>query len=126
MVDVRGKSLGFTLIEVMIVVAIIGLLAAIALPSYLEQVRKSHRTDAQTAMLELAQRLERCFTMENAYDASPCPSSQDTVRYEITAAVPTPTSFIITAVPQGVQAADSCGDLEINHLGTRKPANCWN
>ena len=62
---------GFTLIEVMIVVAIVGILAAIAYPSYQQHVRSSRRADAQAALLELAQFMERRFTENNGYDLAP-------------------------------------------------------
>ena len=64
---------GFSLIELVIAVAIVGILAAIAYPTYQEQVRKGKRTDATSSLLELAQRLERCYTQNNAYDHADCP-----------------------------------------------------
>ncbi len=60
---------GFTLIEIMIVVAIVGILAAIAYPSYQDSVRKSRRADAKTALLEVAQLEERFFSVNNQYSA---------------------------------------------------------
>lgn len=121
---------GFTLIELMIVVAVIAVLAAIAVPAYTEQVRKSHRADAQTAMLELAQRLERCFTLNNAYNHADCPTAQNTGRYNITPTA-TATTFTISAAPTtvGGQTKDACGTMTLDHRGTRgpaSPASCWN
>lgn len=63
----QKQQAGFTLIEVMIVVAIIGVLAGIAYPSYLEQVRKSSRSDAIVLINDVAQRMQRCFTAQNTY-----------------------------------------------------------
>jgi type IV pilus assembly protein PilE len=66
------KALGFTLIELMIVVAIIGVLAAIAYPSYMSSIRKSHRADAKVQLNDIAVRLQRCFTANSTFltDAS--------------------------------------------------------
>ncbi len=61
---------GFTLIELMIGVAIIGILAGIAYPSYLKQVQKSNRSDAKVELNETAQRLQRCFTAHGKYDTA--------------------------------------------------------
>ncbi len=64
----RQRSLGFTLIEVMIVVAIIGILAAIAYPSYQNQMQKTRRADAKASLMELAQFMERNYSTSGAYD----------------------------------------------------------
>lgn len=58
---------GFTLIELMTVVAVVGILSAIAYPSYVEHIRKSRRTDAKNALLDLASRQERYLTVHNTY-----------------------------------------------------------
>lgn len=63
---------GFTLIELMVVVAIVAILATIAYPSYEEQVRKTRRAEGKVALNEVASRLERCFTRFNAYNAAGC------------------------------------------------------
>ena len=64
----RQRSLGFTLIEVMVVVAIIGILAAIGYPSYQNQVQKTRRADAKAALMEFAQGAERYYTQNGDYD----------------------------------------------------------
>ena len=67
----RGER-GFTFIELVVVLAIIALLAAIAYPSYMGQVRKSRRSDAQVALLNIAQVFERCYTELNVYNNTAC------------------------------------------------------
>ena len=70
-VETGRKSAGFTLIELMIVVVIVAVLASIAIPSYETQIRKSRRTDAKTAVLDLAGREEKYFSLNNTYTTSP-------------------------------------------------------
>jgi type IV pilus assembly protein PilE len=65
------RSSGFTLIELMVVVAIVAIIAAIAIPTYQVQIRESRRTDAKTAVLDLAAREEKYFSLNNAYTGSP-------------------------------------------------------
>ena len=126
--DAQG---GFTLIELMIVVVVIAILAAIAIPNYTNYVRQSHRADAQSEMLRLAQALERCFTRHRSYEGESCPDEAppNTARYEFELEVPTATTFTITADPIAGSGQDrgTCGVLlELTHIGERNPGDCWN
>ncbi len=136
------RSLGFTLIELMIAVAIVGILAAIAYPSYQEQVRKGRRADAMAQLVTLAQAYERYYTSNNTYegflDSVPAAQrnspTQGTAYYVITRTQETRTSFTLMATPQtaGNQSSDRCGKLTLNHLGqknivdaTATREECW-
>lgn len=123
---------GFTLIELMIVVAVVAILAAIAYPSYNDSVRKGRRGQAKADMMELAQRLERYRTVSNRYDGyshteiTQSPTT-GTARYRIELPVQAQSTFTIHAVPLGGQTSDPCGTLTLNQAGQKTPttAGCW-
>lgn len=118
----RNRMAGFTLIELMIVVAVIAILAAIAYPSYQEHVRKSRRAQAQADLVEYAQVAERYHSVNNTYTAWVPPNNQSprtgTAHYTIGATVAAG-SFSITATPQGAQANDRCGVLATDNVGRK-------
>ena len=142
----QKRQRGFTLIEVMIVVAIVGILSAIAYPSYAEYIRRGHRADARAGLLQAQQWLERASTATGVYPTS-IPNSlqfrlsdgtQDpTKRYTIGfQAGNTNAAFTLVATRKspGPQAADRCGDFTLTHTGTRSAINlgsgttaaeCW-
>jgi type IV pilus assembly protein PilE len=147
----KHASSGFTLIELMVTVAIVTILATIAVTSYTSQVQKSRRTEAKSALLDLAGREERLFSTTNAYSnlesflgyggavamtAMPFGNNY----YTLTATVPDPAqaagipSYILTAIPVAgtSQAGDTqCGQFSVNQLGvqtvsgTSTAASCW-
>lgn len=141
----KFRQLGFTLIELMIVVAVVAVLAAIAFPSYRNQVRKSQRTDAKSSLLDLAGRQERYFTTNNVYTNVPANlgysgtfpvsvPSGTTFNYgiSVTAVGTGGNTYTATAVPNGDQANDSCGTYSINEQGVQSNSNattpsdqCW-
>lgn len=128
----RRSARGFTLMELMVVVAIVGILAAIAVPSYNEQVRKSRRADAKTQVMEIAQGLHRFFTVRNRFTGGPCPIP-DNDFYNIQCVLDD-LSFTITATPvEGTpQEEDRCGALVLDNADRRTVVDaeltaqeCW-
>jgi type IV pilus assembly protein PilE len=128
---------GFTLIELMIVVAVIAILVAIAYPAYDNYVRKTYRADAQADLMEAASYMERYYTENNTYVGAALPYSQTphggNARYNITlvTAAGPPSTFTITSTAQalGGQSSDACGNMTINNAGSKTHtgslANCW-
>ena len=120
----RSQS-GFTLIELMITVAIVGILGAIAYPSYTEYVRRGHRAEARAGLLQAQQWLERAATATGTYPlAAAFPDSLTKVpnnRYDIsyTPSGTPVSSFTLTAAPKGAQSGDKCGSYTLTNTGLR-------
>jgi type IV pilus assembly protein PilE len=136
----KPRVAGFTLIELMIVVAVIALLAAIGYPAYQEQAERARRADGKSAVLAAAQALERCRTQFGAYNNASCPDydpaeSSDEGFYAVSLPVITATTFTVTSTAQGVQLGDGeCRTMSVDHLGARtatdsgggdSTAACW-
>jgi type IV pilus assembly protein PilE len=140
----RTRQQGITLMELLTVMVIVGILSAIAIPSYTRYLLRTKRTDATVALTGFAQALERCFTRLNTYNLAGCglavPSVQNhdyTVTVDAANAATTPpspgtTTFTLTATPTGGQAQDTkCGALSITDAGvqsvsgTGPAAECW-
>mgnify|MGYP000333136426 CR=1 FL=1 len=139
-----NKLKGLSLIELMVTVAIIGILAAVALPSYQNYVMQSNRAVAKAILLENAQFMEQFYTENSRYDQtpggvavalplaqSPRPGGGGAIQYNINVATPTPNTFTLQAVPTGSMAGDVCGTLTLTNTGVQGAsggtvAQCWN
>ena len=124
----KKSQSGFTLIELMITVAIVGILASIAIPSYQDSVMKSRRADAKGALLGYANTMERHFTVNNTYVGAP--TNPGTDYYDITVSTnpaATASTYTLNAAPKGAQVNDKCGTLTLTHTGVKgaNAADCW-
>jgi type IV pilus assembly protein PilE len=140
---------GFTLMELVIAMVIIGVLTAIAIPNYTAYIQRSNRSDARSQLLEITLWMERWRTENGRYDNPANPGNRPptppfpatflqspptgTAKYTIVVATPNAITYTVTATPVGVMAGDVCGDLGINNTGQRTFTGgsgtldvCWN
>ena len=129
---------GFTLIELMIVVAVIAILSAIVYPMYTNEVRKSRRGIAKADLVELGQRLERYYTINNSYEGfalgttpgtfTVSPHDGGTAYYNLSINNLSASAFTLQAAPIGDQQKDSCGTLTYDQVGRKASSSgsdCW-
>ncbi|HKT27389.1 type IV pilin protein [Dyella sp.] len=145
----RRHQRGFTLIELMIVVAIVAILAAIAIPQYRKYVQKSNRATAKSALLDLSRREETYYSTNNSYTLNlvslgysnitnnqiQVPNSNNPT-YTIGFTAPatsgsSASSYTASATPTGSQTGDGCGTYSVDYLGNQLPSttsggsSCW-
>ncbi len=144
-----SKQRGFNLVELMVVVAIVGILAAFAYPSYLNQVRATKRSDCSGALTGLANAMERHYSVNGSYLGAAtggadtgkpaifsdrCPIDRNTKTYTLKIQTATASTYALRAVPTGAQAEDKCGKLTLDNRGVKGVAGadsgvnwkaCW-
>lgn len=140
------KQRGFTLTELVIVIAIVAILVSLAVPGYRDFVYRTKRMEAINTVIELAACQERIYTQTRRYGVSGCGLTAGCIdsadqRYKVCfgtgrpgANGPADQSFVVTATPQGPQAGDRCGDISLDDVGARGAsrandaadvARCW-
>jgi type IV pilus assembly protein PilE len=134
------RSRGFTLLEVVIVCAIVAILAAIAYPSYINSVQKSRRSEATAALLGVASQLERFSTEKGSYAAATLGTGAGAVYanhtensyYNLSLTNLAATTYTIQAAPAAIQASDPCGTFTYDQQGNKNvsggtwtKAQCW-
>jgi len=137
---------GVTLMELLITMAVVAVLSAIAYPSYITQVQKARRADAQGAILENAQFMQRLYTETGCFnpgadrDCAPpnndagatlpiveSPADSGTKYYDHSLQNLTAMSYTLRAAPKGPQSDDRCGVMTLNHVRQKTPSDpvCW-
>ncbi len=142
----RAAAAGFTLIELMVAMVILGVLVGVAVPAYTSQTRKSRRTEARTALLDIAGREERYYSTNNKYSSTASDLGYSTFNpvgsggyYKVTVTVPnaSPTTYSVTATPVSGKGQDKdtqCASFSVDQLGNQTAkdsganaadAACW-
>ena len=126
------KRNGFTLTELMVVLAISGILLAVAIPSFQSQLQRTRRSDAQTALLNLSVLMTHYYTENGTFIGASTPSHLGTDNaspqghYSLSISNLSANGYTLSATPTGAQATDSCGTLTLTNQNLRGPsAECW-
>ncbi|OOZ34951.1 type IV pilin protein [Solemya velesiana gill symbiont] len=133
----HAKLQGITLVELMIVLAVISILVAVGYPLYTDYVYKARRADAKAVLLESAQFMERYYTENMSYSGAALPTALQTAPrsydasrafYTVSVNSASATAFTLTATPTAKQTADDCGTMTIDQTGATTPTTpdyCW-
>lgn len=128
-------SQGMTLIELVIVMAVMGILLTLAVPSYQSYMLRVHRTEAIRMLLQASMCQQRIYSNRGNYDTNQCRPGSEYQRYQVTYQPPDTMgrAYIAMATPKGAQLDDPCGSLSLDQNGTRSISGvsssimkCWN
>jgi len=133
MPSMNERASGFTLVELLVCLTLVGILLGIALPAYQEHIQRVRRVDAQKSLVELAQSLERFYTSRGSYVGATLPFGQSprdagTAFYRLGfASAPEASGYVLQAEPVGAMSGDACGVLTLASSGLRGAAmeRCW-
>ncbi|MGI9277495.1 MAG: type IV pilin protein [Endozoicomonas sp.] len=128
--SIAGRNKGFSLVEILCILAITGILLGIVYPSYTEYLQETRRSDATIALSSAASAQERWYTLNSSFtdDIDNLGGSDSPESFYSLSVEASSNSFTLTATAKsnGVQATDSgCTAMTLNHLGRALPNNCW-
>ena len=130
----QSRQHGFSLIELMITIVILGILASFAFSGYQEQVAQTKRADCGGALVSMSQAMERFYSVNNTYEGAAaggndtgapaifptaCPVDGNNPSYNLTIADATPSTYLLQATPTGGQTGDECGNLTLTNTGVK-------
>jgi len=133
-----NKQRGVTLLELLIVIVVIGILVAVAYPSYTKQVQRTKRAECAGGLVQLANAMERDLSQNNTYSnivtgggfVGTCPIDGGAATYNLSVQAFTASTYTLRATPVGGQANDECGWLQLTNTGKKSAQNgniatCW-